>query len=299
MRHVDLIVVGYPERLVADHDALVRAATAAGFDARVVAPSRLGLVIDDAGERVAIDGEVWCPRVAVPRGVNRPWPMVRHILEVWERQGCLVVPTVTAADVCSDKIATTRALAAAGVPVLPTVGVVPGDGVSLAKLVPPSPTVIKPARASKARGVLAFDSPEDAQASLRTERALIAGMVDHHLVQPLASTAGVDYRVVVADGSVVALTRRRAAPDQFITNAPGALVTDLDPTMDEHHDVVEVAVAAAHALALPFAGVDVIRHDGRAVVLEVNAWPGMAATVRHDQLVNSLLAVIARRLVPN
>lgn len=296
MPHVDLIIVGYPQRLVADHAALVRVATQAGFDARVVAPSRLGLVIDADGERVVIDGEVCRPHVAVPRGVNRPWPMVRQVLEVWERQGCLVLPTVAAADVCSDKIATTRALAAAGVPVLPTVGVVPGEGVTVTGLMPSAPTVIKPARASKARGVVAFDSPDDAQRSLRTERSLVAGMVDHHLVQPLATAAGVDYRVVVADGVVVALTRRQAARDEFITNAPGAEVTDLDPSTSEHRDVVEVAVAAAHALVLPFAGVDVIRHQGRAVVLEVNAWPGLAAAVRDDQLVISLLDVIARRL---
>ncbi len=295
---MELLIIGYPERLVADHDALVRGAVAAGFDAQVVTPSRLGLVVDHTGERVVLDGEVHLPQVALPRGVNRPWPMLRQVLQVWEQQGCLVVPSVAAADICADKITTTRILAAAGIAVLPTVGVVPGEGVEVGDLLPSAPTVIKPARASKARGVEAFASPHDAQTSLREGRPLVAGMVDHQVIQPRASTAGVDYRVVVADGEVAALTCRRAARGEFITNAPGAEVTDLDAALGEHRDVVEVAVAAAQALVLPFAGVDVIRHHGRAVVLEVNAWPGLAAALRNDQLVRSLLDVVARRLTP-
>lgn len=293
---MDLVIVGYPERLVDDHRALVEAATTAGFRAEVVAPSRLALVVDDAGERVLKDGQEYRPHVALPRGVNRPWAMVRQLLEVWQQQGCVVVPAISASELCADKVATTRALGRAGVPVLPTVGVVPGDGVDLNGLVSPHTVVVKPARASKARGVEAFDTVSDAQESLRRGRSLVADLVDHQLVQPQASSAGCDFRVVVADGEVVALTRRVAPPDEFITNRPGAEVTDVLPPFHGHGDVVDVAVAAAGALDLAFAGVDVIRHHDQAVVLEVNAWPGLAAAVRHDRLAKSLVEVARRHL---
>ena len=287
------MIVGYPERLVADHRALLAAAAAAGYDAEVVAPSRLALLVDEHGERVLVDGLPRRPDVVLPRGVNRPWPLLRQMLEVWQADGVVVVPNVAAADLCADKVVTTRVLAAAGVPVLPTVAVVPGSGVCLTPLDGPGALVAKPARASKAAGVERFDHRTAAEAVLGAQHPLVAGLVDHHVVQPLATGAGVDYRVVVAGGRAVAVTERRAPADDFVTNRPGAVVTDVDDPRRDVPDVVEVAVAAAQALGLEFGGVDVIRHRGRAVVLEVNAWPGLAASIRDDQLARSLLAVVA------
>lgn len=293
------MIVGYPERLVTDHAALTAAADQAGFTTELVAPSRLALMIDGDGERVLVDGREQRPDVVLPRGVNRPWPMIRQILDAWERVGVAVIPSVASADRCADKVATTRVLAAAGVPVLPSLGVVPGEGVTLQALPASGGVVAKPARASKARGVHAFDDTATAERSLRDGRTLVDGMVDHHVVQPLASGAGCDYRVVVAAGRAVAVTQRRAPEGDFVTNRPGAVVTDLHDPSNSVADVVQVAVAAAEALRLEFCGVDVIVHHGTAVVLEVNAWPGLAAHVRNDQLAKSLvdvaLAILQRR----
>lgn len=286
------MVIGYPERLVADHRVLLATAERAGFTTELVAPSRATLMIDADGERVLVDGSVRRPDVVLPRGVNRPWPLLRQVLEVWERQGVVMVPTVAAADRCADKVTTTRILASAGVPVLPTLAVVPGADVDLAPLAKHGALVAKPARGSKARGVEAFPTLDQAQASLQQGRALVGGMVDHHVVQPLASDAGCDYRVVVADGRVVAVTERRAPDRDFVTNRAGATVVDIDHPERTLPDVVQVAVAATAALGLDFGGVDVIRHDEQAVVLEVNAWPGLASQARDDQLAKSLLDLV-------
>jgi glutathione synthase/RimK-type ligase-like ATP-grasp enzyme len=286
------MIVGYPERLVADHAALVAAAEHAGFTTELVAPSRLSLVIDEAGAHVLVDGRDERPHVVLPRGVNRPWPMLRQILALWEQQGVAVIPSVASADLCADKVATTVALAAAGVPVLPTVGVVPGDGVTLPSWPEVDAVVAKPARGSKARGVNAYDDLSVAQQSLRDGRTLVAGMVDHHVVQPLASGAGCDYRVVVAAGRAVAVTRRQAPDGEFVTNRAGAVVTDVVDPATTLAEVVQVAEAAAAALDLAFCGVDVIDHRGRPVVLEVNAWPGLAAQVHLDRLAKSLVDVV-------
>jgi [lysine-biosynthesis-protein LysW]---L-2-aminoadipate ligase len=292
------MIVGYPERLVADHGALVAAGEAAGFRTELVAPSRLSLHVDALGERVLVDGQVHRPDVVLPRGVNRPWPLLRQLFQIWQGEGCVIIPSVEAADLCADKVSTTRALAAAGVAVLPTVAVVPGDGVALDVLRGHEPLLTKPARASKARGVQDFVSVEAAHQSLRNGRALVAGMVDHHVVQPLASGAGCDYRVVVASGRVVAVTQRQAPAGEFITNRPGATVTDIADPYRDLPDVVAVATDACEVLQLEFGGVDVIMHHGQATVLEVNAWPGLAAHIRDDQLVISLLDVVTRRLRP-
>ena len=288
-----LVVIGYPDRLVSDHRALVDSARAFGFRVDLVSPSALSVSVDLDRTRILVHGEEVTPDVVLPRGVNRPWPFVSQVLEIWEKRGVRVVPSRHAAELCADKLATTLVLAEAGVPVLPTIGLAPGpdneiDGFDTA-------VVTKPARASKGRGVERFTTSGDAQASLRASRPLVAGMVDHHVVQPVASGAGIDYRVVVAhrpdSSSIVAVTRRIAPPGEFVTNRPGSLVEDVHDPEHVVPEVCRVARDATTALGLSFGGVDVIEHDGRPVVLEVNAWPGLAADQRGRQIADALVDV--------
>jgi glutathione synthase/RimK-type ligase-like ATP-grasp enzyme len=290
-----LLVIGYPDRLVADHRALLESARAADFDVELISPSALSIVIDGDTTRVLVQGEELVPDVVLPRGVNRPWPFVSQVLEIWGSQGVRVVPSRRAADNCADKLTTTRLLAAAGVPVLPTIGLAPGpDNVLDDEIEEFDGTLVaKPARASKGRGVESFASPADAESSLRATRPLQAGMVDHHVVQPIASGAGIDYRVVVASRhdvtSVVAVTRRIAPTGDFVTNRPGSVVEDVHDPESVVPAVCRVARDAIRALGLSFGGVDVIEHRGRPVVLEVNAWPGLAAEKRGRQIADALI----------
>jgi tetrahydromethanopterin:alpha-L-glutamate ligase len=85
-----------------------------------------------------------------------------------------------------------------------------------------------------------------------------------------------DHRVFVINGQAVAAMRRRG---KFWLNnvARGASceLIDLEPEM------VHLAVSATKALAMDYAGVDIIRdRDGRCTVIEVNsipAWKGLAS----------------------
>ncbi len=298
---IDLVVLGYSERLSEDHDTIIAVSKEFGLSARLVTPSQVSLHIDHSGEHVRVDGERFVPRAVVPRGINRPWPMLKQILECWYTDGAQIVPSLTAADICADKITTTRALARAGVPVLPTIGIVPGTDMAIEALSLPTDSHIlaKPARGSKARGVRRFESVHEVHEDLSHNHPLQSGMTDHQVVQPVASTAGVDYRVVVAGAThprVVAVTRRIAPDGDFITNRPHAIVEDWDDRMTDIPDVIDVATQAARALGLVFGGVDVIVHNGRAVVLEVNAWPGLAVQHRGDTLARALVNEVVSAL---
>lgn len=298
-----LWIIGYTERLVADHRALLDAAQGAGIEAVLVSPSRLALQMDERGSRVLLDAaSVAAPDLVVPRGVNRAWPLLREVLMLLERAGSTVVPQVSAVDACADKVVTTMKLAAAGVPVLPSVAVAPGAGVALPTLEPGAASaamVVKPARGSKGAGVERHPNMRSAEDALCATRPLVAGFVDHHVAQPLATGAGIDYRVVVsvpAPGQppqVEAITRRQARPGGIVTDGPVA-----DVTPDEVPEVAAVAVRAMQVLDLPFGGVDVIEHEAAMVVLEVNAWPGLAAEVRGRQLADALVRVVLSRVGP-
>lgn len=291
MQH--LVVLAYPDRLIADHRVLVESAQDAGFRVDLVSPSALTVSVGAHGTDVLVHGEVVSPDLVLPRGVNRPWPFVSQVLAIWEARGTRVVPDRLAADRCADKLTTSLVLAEAGVPILPTLGLAPGPDNVLPDV--SSSVVTKPARASKGRGVERFDSVASAETSLRESRPLRAGMVDHHVAQPIASGAGIDYRVVVAEGResspIVAVTRRVAPNGEFVTNRPGSIVEDVHDPESVVPEICRVAIAATRALGLSFGGVDVIEHEGRPVVLEVNAWPGLAAEKRGRQIADALVDV--------
>ncbi|MBM3637952.1 MAG: ATP-grasp domain-containing protein [Actinobacteria bacterium] len=296
-----IVVVGYPDRLRADHACLLQAAQARGISARLVSPSELSLVTESGQQWVSVAEQRVIPDVVLPRGLNRPWPLMQQVLEHWSRDGACIVPDVIAASLCADKVTCTSVLMAHRVPTLATMSVVPGVGVNLSSgesHFGTRPVVVKPARASKGRGVLKFDTWHEAEVALSTTVPLVAGMVDHQVVQPLATGAGCDFRVIVADRGhsheVVALTRRRAPMNEFVTNAPGALVDDVDMTSLDAERIAAPAVLAARALGLCFAGVDVIEHEGEMVVLEVNAWPGLAPDQRGTSLADALLDAALR-----
>lgn len=296
-----LVVVGYPGRLRADHAALLQAAQSRGIDAQLVSPSELSLVSETKRQWVSLAGQRVTPDVVLPRGLNRPWPLMQQVLEHWSRDGARIVPDVRAASLCADKVTCTSVLVSNRVPAVPTVSVVPGIGVNLSGgelLFGTRPVVVKPARASKGRGVTRYDTWHEAEVALSSTVPLISGMVDHQVVQPLATGAGCDFRVVVAERGrgleVVALTRRRAPAHEFVTNAPGALVDDMDVTSRDAKLIGAPAVLAARALGLCFAGVDVIEHEGEMVVLEVNAWPGLAPDQRGTFLADALLDAALR-----
>jgi glutathione synthase/RimK-type ligase-like ATP-grasp enzyme len=291
---LDLVVLGYRDRLSEDHDTILSVARECGLTARLVTPSQVTLHVDHTGEHVRVDGQRLTPRAVVPRGINRPWPMMKQILECWYTDGAHVVPSITAADVCADKITTARALSRAGVPILSTIGVVPGGDMSrdAIDMATDAGILAKPARGSKARGVNRFVDAAAAHYELARLYPLEDGAVDHQVVQPVASAAGIDYRIVVAGTlhpRVIAATRRIAPPYEFITNRPHASVEDCDDRLDEINDVVDVAIKAAQALGLAFCGIDVIMHHGQAVVLEANAWPGLAVQHRGDALARALV----------
>jgi glutathione synthase/RimK-type ligase-like ATP-grasp enzyme len=131
---------------------------------------------------------------------------------------------VDAADRCADKLATIRVLAAGGVPTLPTLGVLAGFGTTLDDYSCTDQILVtKPSRASKGRGVRAATRSETLN-ELRSRLPLVDGLVDHQIVQPRADQWGIDHRVVVADGEVVAMTRRHGVPGAITTNTRGSTV---------------------------------------------------------------------------
>ena len=177
-------------------------------------------------------------------------------VRVLNRPGALVA--------AHDKLATARALAAAGVPHPTTVQVTaPSSGVPI-----PPPVVVKPRFGSWGRDVVLCEDVGQLRARL-AELAERPWFRTHGaLVQQLVPPQGQDLRLVVAGGSVVGAVRRIAAAGEWRTNvALGATREAVSPPPE----ACALALAAARAIEGDLVGIDLLpTPDGGFVVLELN-----------------------------
>ncbi|HEX2291765.1 MAG TPA: RimK family alpha-L-glutamate ligase [Gaiellaceae bacterium] len=163
-----------------------------------------------------------------------------------------------------DKLATSRALAEAGVPHPRTTHVVSSSD----RLPFEAPVVVKPRFGSWGKGVsLCEDAPAFQRHLL--EIADRPWFRSHGaLVQELVPPVGHDVRLVVAGGSIVGCIRRVAPPGEWRTNvALGAVREPEVPTQE----LCELAVRAAASIDADLVGVDILpTPDGGHVVIELN-----------------------------
>ncbi|MGQ0551785.1 MAG: ATP-grasp domain-containing protein [Planctomycetota bacterium] len=210
------------------------------------------------------------------------WP-----LQALEAEGRVFVNRPSSLLVAHAKPLALQRLAAAGLPVPATVCVERDAPASLDAL-PGDRFVVKPAAGSSGRGVLiGLDRATAARAAQAFADA--SGPV---LVQPLLG-GGLDRRLLVVDGAVVAAMERVPAGHDGRGNLRyGAQPVAFTPQADQQ----ALALAAARALALDIAAVDLLVDAGQSLILEVNACPGLAGLQRATGLdIASLLAESLQR----
>jgi RimK family alpha-L-glutamate ligase len=163
-----------------------------------------------------------------------------------------------------DKLATSRALADAGVPHPRTAHVsAPSDTIPFE-----APVVVKPRFGSWGLDVELCEDP----GALRRHLADMADrpwFVSHGaLVQELVPPQGHDVRIVVAGGCVVGAVRRIAPPGEWRTNvALGAVREPVEPAPE----LCDLAIRAAASVEADLVGVDLLpAADGSFVVIELN-----------------------------
>jgi [lysine-biosynthesis-protein LysW]--L-2-aminoadipate ligase len=217
----------------------------------------------DRALRTLVEGDVAIGRLDVSGGLDGIevglWELARlegSGVRVLNRPGALVA--------AHDKLATARALAAAGVPHPATVQITaPSSGVPI-----PPPVVVKPRFGSWGRDVVLCRDVAELRGCL-LELAERPWFRTHGaLVQELVPPQGQDLRLVVAGGSVVGAVRRIAAAGEWRTNvALGATREPVSPPPE----ACALAVAAAKAIEGDLVGIDLLPLPGGGfVVLELN-----------------------------
>ena len=259
---------------------------ACGFDTR--SPS--GLALPQFGSRL--------PDTALVRTLAAgSFEAVTKRLGVLHALVCLGVPVwndARAIERCVDKSMTSFLLARAGLPTPPTWTMESPEAARalVESETPAGPLVLKPLFGSQGKGLRLVRDPEDLPAPEE-----IAGV--YYLQRYLPAAAGDfrDYRLFVLKGRVIAAMMRRAPT--WITNVKRGGTPcgfERDPRMER------LAVAAAQAVGVKFAGVDIlVGTQGEPTVLEVNsmpAWSGLQKVSRIDiagAVAAELMAELASR----
>ncbi len=139
----------------------------------------------------------------------------------------------------------------------------------LIKMVGGAPLVIKLLEGTQGRGVILADTQNAAQSVIEAFR----GLKEYFLVQEfIKEAAGCDLRCLVIGNKVVASMMRRARAGEFRSNLHRGGSAQAIPLSAEEE---KVAIAAADAMGLNMAGVDLLRSKRGPLVMEVNSSPGL------------------------
>jgi ribosomal protein S6--L-glutamate ligase len=169
-----------------------------------------------------------------------------------------------------DKLRALQLLSRKGVG-LPVTGFAnsPGDTTDLLNLVQGAPVVIKLLEGTQGVGVVLAETRKAAESVIEAFRGLNANFLVQEFIK---EAGGADLRCFVIGEKVVAAMKRQAKEGEFRSNLHRGGTADLVKLTPEERST---AVRAARIMGLNVAGVDMLRSNHGAVVMEVNSSPGL------------------------
>lgn len=250
---------------------LAEAGKARGHTVSIVDHGICSLMINEAGGQLFIRGEeVPLPDVFIPRIGVSVTALGTNVIGQLDLIGLPHTTTIQGLLLARDKMRCLQFLAARGIRVPNTILCTSGiEARRLSRHVGNFPVVIKLLESTHGIGVALANNRYQLE---RTVDGFL-NLQDRVILQEFIEEAeGVDLRAFVVNGKIVAAMERRAAKGEFRANMHlGATASVAKLTYEEE----EIALKAAKLLGLDVAGVDLIRSKRGALVMEVNASPGL------------------------
>lgn len=171
-----------------------------------------------------------------------------------------------------DKLRSTQVLARAGVAIPKTVFSRNETDIDvLLDEIGGTPAIIKLARGTHGNGVVLAETKKAAKSVLQAFYLTNSDGTNVLLQEFIKESAGTDIRAFVVGSQVVASMKRQSLDDDFRSNLHKGGEGVVVKLTDEER---KVCIKAVKAMGLLVAGVDIMRSDRGALVLEVNASPG-------------------------
>lgn len=250
---------------------LIEAAESRGHEVRVIDPLRCYINLSSKKPAIFYRGErLEGFDAVIPRIGASITFYGTAVVRQFEMMGVYVVNESQAITRSRDKLRSMQLLAGSGVG-LPITGFAhsPDDTDGLIGFIGKPPYIIKLLEGTQGKGVVLAETRKAAESVIDAFRNLDA----YFLVQEfIAEASGADLRCFVVGDQVVAAMMRKAKEGEFRSNLHrGGKAVQVEITKDE----CSVALKAAEIMGLEVAGVDLIRSNHGALVLEVNSSPGL------------------------
>ncbi len=140
---------------------------------------------------------------------------------------------------------------------------------SLIELVGGAPLIIKVLEGTQGVGVVLAETYQSAKSMIEAFRGLKTDILVQEFVE---ESSGEDIRCFVVNGKVIATMKRQGAPNEFRSNMHRGGQSQAAQLSSAESNL---AIRAADAVGLQVAGVDILRADHGALVIEVNSSPGL------------------------
>ena len=246
-----------------------------GHQVKVIKYKNCYVSIDEQHPKVIYRGreignfDVFIPRIA--SYMTRYGTAVLRQLEMANPQAFFMNRSI-AITRARDKLRSTQLLARAGVAIPKTVFSRNETDIDvLLDEIGGTPAIIKLARGTHGNGVVLAETIKAAKSVMQAFYLSDSDGTNVLLQEFVKESAGTDIRAFVVGSQVVASMKRQSLDDDFRSNLhKGGLGEIVKLTPDER----KMCVKAAKAMGLTAAGVDFMRSERGALVLEVNASPG-------------------------
>jgi ribosomal protein S6--L-glutamate ligase len=249
---------------------LKEAGKARGHDVNVVDYLRCYMDIASRRPQVVYQGTPLQVDAVIPRiGASNTF-YGTAVVRQFEMMGVFVANESQAISRARDKLRSLQLLARDGVG-LPVTGCAHStkDIDGLINLAGGTPLVVKLIEGTQGVGVILAETKKAAQAVIEAFRGLDANILVQEFIK---EAGGSDIRCFVVGGRVVATMKRQAAAGEFRSNLHrGGTAEKVKISPEER----STAVRAARTMGLNISGVDVLRSNHGAVVMEVNSSPGL------------------------
>jgi glutathione synthase/RimK-type ligase-like ATP-grasp enzyme len=192
--------------------------------------------------------------------------------------GAAILNPYPVATLCRDKILTTAALAAGGVPMPDTW--VTGDPAHLTALLEDGPIVVKPHTGSQGAGVTVVRHPDELE-GLPLESGPL-------FIQRYHRPEGVDRKVYVIGHEVFCVERIWPAK---------TYAEKLGRSVEPSEEMREIARRCASAIGAEIFGFDIVYSDGAPYVVDLSGFPGFKGVAGAPQLLADAIVAAAPRVM--
>ena len=253
------------------HQRLVEAAEKQGHEIRIINTLRCYMNIASRRPEVYYNGEkITGYDAVIPRIGASVTFYGLAVLRQFEMMGVYPLNESVAIGRSRDKLRSMQLLARDGVGLpVTTFAHDPRQTDEVLALAGGAPLVIKLLEGTQGLGVVLADTDRSAKSVIEAFRATKTNILVQEFIK---EAGGTDIRAIVIGGKVVAAMKRTGAAGDFRSNlhrGGSAEVVKLSP------EERSTAVRAAKAMGLNVCGVDMLRANHGAVVMEVNSSPGL------------------------